>query len=222
MYIDLDVFQHNTRRASKLLKAMSNERRLMILCQLMRGEKCVGELERSVRLSQSAISQHLARLRKDSLVRTRRAGQTIFYSLAGSDTTSVIEALHGIFCNNGGTDVEAPEKDPRDPAVPMVFDLLREVARNTSVAEKSAAAASLSVHSRDKAACCRGDSDIISPTPAASLWEKTCCMLPGNQHRKECCAIALRRGTLNGTLRPIRRPLNPTPLLANGNGCRVR
>jgi ArsR family transcriptional regulator, virulence genes transcriptional regulator len=110
MDIDFGVFQHNTRQASKLLKAMCNERRLMILCQLMQGEKCVGELERTVRLSQSAMSQHLARLRNDSLVQTRRAGQAIFYSLAGSDTTSVIEVLHGIFCDNSGTAVERPIK----------------------------------------------------------------------------------------------------------------
>ena len=116
MYIDLNHFQHNTRRASILLKAMSNERRLMILCQLMEGEKCVGELERSVCLSQSAISQHLARLRNDSLVRTRRAGQSIFYSLAGSDTTSVIETLHDLFCNTGGTTGDGLGEKPRAAA----------------------------------------------------------------------------------------------------------
>lgn len=142
MYIDPDVFQHNTRRASILLKAMSNERRLMILCQLMEGEKCVGELERTVRLSQSAMSQHLARLRNDSLVQTRRAGQTIFYSLAGSDTTSVIETLHDLFCSNGETTVEVPEEEPCVSTVATALDLPREVARNTSVAEKSVAAPS--------------------------------------------------------------------------------
>ena len=64
-------------RASTLLKAMSNQHRLMILCQLVPGEKCVSELEEIIGLSQSALSQHLARLRRDNLVSTRREAQTI-------------------------------------------------------------------------------------------------------------------------------------------------
>ena len=81
--MNLEKLQDNTRRASGLLKAMSNEHRLLILCQLEGGEKSVGELVRLVGLSQSALSQHLARLRRDSLVRTRREAQTIFSHSAG-------------------------------------------------------------------------------------------------------------------------------------------
>ena len=79
----LHTIQANARRASELLKAMSNQHRLMILCQLVPGEKSVGELERIIGLSQSALSQHLARLRRDNMVKTRRVAQTIFYSLNG-------------------------------------------------------------------------------------------------------------------------------------------
>lgn len=97
--IDLERIQGNAKRASTLLKAMSNQHRLMILCQLVPGEKCVSELEKIVGLSQSALSQHLARLRRDSLVTTRREAQTIFYSLAGDEASAVIETLYGLYCD---------------------------------------------------------------------------------------------------------------------------
>ena len=84
-------------RASRLLKAMSNQHRLLILCQLGRGEMSVGALEKIVGLSQSALSQHLARLRRDALVKTRRSAQTIYYSLAGEEATAVINTLRELF-----------------------------------------------------------------------------------------------------------------------------
>jgi DNA-binding transcriptional ArsR family regulator len=96
--MDLDALEHHSRRATTLLKAMSNEHRLVILCQLAQGEKCVGQLETVIGLSQSALSQHLARLRRDHLVKTRRSAQTIFYSLAGGEAGALIHALHDIFC----------------------------------------------------------------------------------------------------------------------------
>jgi ArsR family transcriptional regulator, virulence genes transcriptional regulator len=90
--------QDNVARASCLMKAMANEKRLMILCQLLEGEKSVGQLEKAVGLSQSALSQHLARLRRDRLVATRRSAQTIYYSLKGRDAQAVIQTLHDLFC----------------------------------------------------------------------------------------------------------------------------
>ena len=98
MDIELEKLQDSARRASALLKAMSNEHRLMILCQLQGGEKSVGELERIIGLSQSALSQHLARLRRDSLVQTRRQAQTIYYSLSGNEAGAVINTLYGLYC----------------------------------------------------------------------------------------------------------------------------
>ena len=88
---------YSAREASVLLKAMSNEHRLLILCQLVRGEKSVGELVRLVGLSQSALSQHLARLRRDSLVRTRREAQTIFYSVAAQEPLAILGLLDQLF-----------------------------------------------------------------------------------------------------------------------------
>lgn len=90
--------QANARKASTLLKAMSNERRLLILCHLSLGEKSVGELEELVGLSQSALSQHLARLRRDRLVTTRRSAQNIYYSLHGDEAKRVMATLHDLYC----------------------------------------------------------------------------------------------------------------------------
>jgi DNA-binding transcriptional ArsR family regulator len=87
----------SARRASTLLKAMSNERRLLILCHLAEGERSVGELESLVGLSQSALSQHLARLRRDRVVRTRRAAQSIIYSLEGEEALTIMEALRRLY-----------------------------------------------------------------------------------------------------------------------------
>jgi ArsR family transcriptional regulator, virulence genes transcriptional regulator len=84
--------------AARLLKALANERRLMILCLLVDGEMCVGDINARVGLSQSALSQHLALLREDGLVRTRREGQTIYYAIEDGPARRIIEALHGIYC----------------------------------------------------------------------------------------------------------------------------
>lgn len=88
----------HARRASALLKAMSNPARLMVLCQLAEGEKSVGELEAAVDLSQSGLSQHLALLRREGIVVTRRSGQTIYYSLASREARAVMRTLYAIFC----------------------------------------------------------------------------------------------------------------------------
>ena len=93
--------------AAKLMKAMSNPHRLFVLCQLLDGERRVSELEEATGLSQSALSQHLARLRNDGIVVTRRQAQNIYYSLAGTDVHQVIGVLHQIFCNKPQTKAAA-------------------------------------------------------------------------------------------------------------------
>ena len=102
--MDLSRLQANARRASDLLKALGNEHRLVILCELIGGEKSVGEMVRRVGLSQSALSQHLARLRRDELVQTRREAQTIYYSLSGHHARTVIETLHRLYGDGGDAD----------------------------------------------------------------------------------------------------------------------
>jgi ArsR family transcriptional regulator, virulence genes transcriptional regulator len=90
--------EKNAARACDLLGAMANPSRLLILCQLAEGEKAVGELQPLIGLSQSALSQHLAVLREKHLVRTRRAGQQIYYSLASREATALMHTLHEEFC----------------------------------------------------------------------------------------------------------------------------
>jgi len=84
--------------ACELLKAMANEWRLMILCQLSEGEKSVSELQSILGLSQSALSQHLAVLRREKIVVARKHAQSVNYSLAGDEATKVMETLHELFC----------------------------------------------------------------------------------------------------------------------------
>lgn len=95
--MDVKEVERNIEVAVNLLKALSNERRLMIICALYKGEKSVGELEAIVGLSQSALSQHLARLRRDGLVNTRRAAQTIYYSMNDTATEAVLKCLYDIY-----------------------------------------------------------------------------------------------------------------------------
>lgn len=84
--------------AENFLKALANRNRLMILCELHKGERSVTALQREIGLSQSALSQHLARLREDSLVATRRESQTIFYSLADEKVSRLIGLLYELYC----------------------------------------------------------------------------------------------------------------------------
>ena len=96
---DMDQMQRSAASASNLLKGLANRYRLQILCLLAVSELSVSELNERVALSQSALSQHLRRLREDGLVTTRRASQTIFYSMSDPDALVIIQALHKIYCS---------------------------------------------------------------------------------------------------------------------------
>jgi ArsR family transcriptional regulator, virulence genes transcriptional regulator len=95
---DPDEMRDHADDAAQLLKALSNSSRLMVLCSLANGELTVGQINEQIPLSQSALSQHLAVLRRDGLVHTRRSAQTIYYSLAEGPASRIIETLHEIFC----------------------------------------------------------------------------------------------------------------------------
>jgi DNA-binding transcriptional ArsR family regulator len=92
------AMRRNVGQAVQLLKTLANESRLSIMCVLAEGERSVGALNERIELSQSALSQHLAVLREQGLVRTRRESQTIYYSLTDSEAIPLIEALHDIYC----------------------------------------------------------------------------------------------------------------------------
>ncbi len=90
--------QNSAAEAEELLKAMANRHRLIILCQLIDRERSVGELVDFLDLRDANVSQHLALLRKDGLVTTRREGQTIWYSIASEPARKLVETLYQVFC----------------------------------------------------------------------------------------------------------------------------
>ena len=92
-----DIREHAA-EAAALMKALGHEARLVVLCKLAEGERSVGELNELVELSQSALSQQLARLRREGLVDTRREAQTIYYSLKPGPADRIIHLLHDIYC----------------------------------------------------------------------------------------------------------------------------
>ena len=102
--MDPEAMRTHAGEAAQLLRALANDKRLMLLCLLVEGERSVSELNAKVELSQSALSQHLAVLRTDGLVSTRREAQTIYYALADGPAQRIIETLHGIYC---GTSTKA-------------------------------------------------------------------------------------------------------------------
>lgn len=94
-----DLNSEQAGQAATLLRALANPTRLMLLCSLVEGEHSVGELNERIPLSQSALSQHLARLREEKLVATRRQSQTIFYRIADPMVLELIAPLHRRFCS---------------------------------------------------------------------------------------------------------------------------
>ncbi len=87
--------------ASELLKALANPHRLMIICQLIERERSVGELAELLDLRDSTVSQHLALLRRDGLVETRRDAQTIWYSIVSAPARELLTTLYRIYCRPG-------------------------------------------------------------------------------------------------------------------------
>jgi len=96
--LDIEKMRAGADQASSLLKSMANENRLLVLCYLVEGEKSVTELQRHLPLSQSALSQHLAVLRREGLVTTRREAQSIYYSLASDEARAVLSTLYELYC----------------------------------------------------------------------------------------------------------------------------
>ncbi len=96
--VEMELLKDSAGDATRYLKALANQNRLLILCNLIDGEKSVGELERVIGLRQPTLSQQLARLRSGNLVRTRRDAKSIYYSIADEDIRSVLQVLYGKFC----------------------------------------------------------------------------------------------------------------------------
>jgi len=96
--MNVNDLQRSAGQAAELMKALSSENRLLLLCQLAEGDKTVGELAAALGLRQAAVSQQLALLRKDGLVAARRDGRSMHYSLTASEARAVILLLHRLYC----------------------------------------------------------------------------------------------------------------------------
>lgn len=96
--IDADHMQASATRACALLRSLAHRHRLMLLCQLRAGERCVGELEELLDIRQPSLSQQLGVLRNEGLVETRREGKRIYYRIASSEALRIIETLYALFC----------------------------------------------------------------------------------------------------------------------------
>lgn len=96
--MDLEKMRSSAADVSDLLKLLGHPDRLMVLCQLKFGEQSVGELSRNLGVKQSPLSQHLARMRHEGVVTSRREAQTIFYSITDPKITQVISVLYELYC----------------------------------------------------------------------------------------------------------------------------
>ena len=96
--IDLVNLQAAAEKASKLLKVLCNNDRLVLLCQMTQGERSVSELAAITSIQQPSLSQQLTVLRLEQLVHTRREGKQIFYSIASSEALAVLQVLHQLYC----------------------------------------------------------------------------------------------------------------------------
>jgi|SRR6516225_4441223 ArsR family transcriptional regulator len=98
MPLNLNAMRKAAGKATGVLRSLANEDRLLLLCQLSQGEKCVGELELLVGLRQPSLSQQLGVLRTEGLVRTRREGKSIYYSVARPDVLALLNTLYELYC----------------------------------------------------------------------------------------------------------------------------
>ena len=96
--VDLKAMQKHAGEAASLLRALSHEARLLVLCELSGGEHTAGELVARSGLSQSALSQHLTKLRDEGLVATRREAQSIIYRIVDNKAARLLSVLHEIYC----------------------------------------------------------------------------------------------------------------------------
>lgn len=112
MAVSVGDFEAQAAEAVSMLKAMANEPRLLVLCHLADGnELSVGELAGRVRLSQSALSQHLAKLREQNLVSTRKDAQSVFYRVSDPKALELLALLHDLFCPDlGGAGATEPSR----------------------------------------------------------------------------------------------------------------
>lgn len=95
---NLEIMQRNSVKAEAMLKMLANAKRLIILCHLAKGKKSVGELANIAGLSHSALSQHLAKMKKQDLVSDEKQGQMVYYYINRPDVEALLSTLYLIYC----------------------------------------------------------------------------------------------------------------------------
>lgn len=104
--VDLKALKRRSTKAAAFLKGLANRERLLLMCSMVEGEQCVSDLETLCGITQPTLSQQLGVLRRRGMVKTRREGKRIFYSIKDPAAVSVLQTLHGIFCP-----LPAPRRD---------------------------------------------------------------------------------------------------------------
>ena len=99
--MDLELMRENASQAAGLMKLLGHPHRMMILCELKQGECSVSELSEKIDIPQSPLSQHLARMRHEGVVTSRREAQTVYYSLLGKEVGAVVTLLYELYCSRG-------------------------------------------------------------------------------------------------------------------------
>lgn len=98
--MNFDQMQQNSKKAEAMLKMLANANRLMILCNLVQSEKTVNEIVELVGLSQSAVSQHLAKLRDENIVVSEKRGKLVFYNICSPEVSAILSTLYLIYCRD--------------------------------------------------------------------------------------------------------------------------
>ena len=96
--LNVNEMRKNVENSSAFLNLLSNPTRLLILCNLIESERCVGDLEKDLNISQSALSQHLSKMRDKGIVKSEKQGQHVFYSISDSNVVDIINVLYKLFC----------------------------------------------------------------------------------------------------------------------------
>lgn len=112
--MDLEKMQASAKNATDMLKLLGHPDRLMVLCQLKNGEASVGELSRLLDIKQSPLSQHLARMRHEGVVVSRRDAQTIYYQLSGDKVAQIVTVLYELYCANQEDESDCDVLTPRE------------------------------------------------------------------------------------------------------------
>ncbi|HIF89695.1 MAG TPA: ArsR family transcriptional regulator [Candidatus Thioglobus sp.] len=96
--LNVSEMRKNAESSAAFLKLLANPSRLLVLCNLIEGERCVGDLEKDLDISQSALSQHLSKMRDEGIVKADKQGQHVFYSISDSNVVEILNVLYDLFC----------------------------------------------------------------------------------------------------------------------------